>query len=188
MIIVVDIPRLVSSFTFWYIIATGTIRREQSPAGGTLTFIASICILTVVATITIVLITFINIWKEDRSMLTGFLHLSDMLSHSLTLYNMLFVVCYFFQNQHFLKIISGTSSECQTDWIGIMLNISSCLILGPNCEYSITGNIPTPWLRIESKSYPYNSTRSGLFPTILGKGPWPKLGKNERLNIKIGRN
>ena len=29
---------------------------------------------------------------------------------------------------------------------------------------------------------------SGPFPAILGKGPWPKLGKNVRLNIKIGRN
>ena len=24
---------------------------------------------------------------------------------------------------------------------------------------------------------------TGLFPAILGKGPWPKLGKNDRLNI-----
>ena len=28
--------------------------------------------------------------------------------------------------------------------------------------------------------------KTGLFPAILGKGPWPKLGKNDRLNIKIG--
>ena len=28
----------------------------------------------------------------------------------------------------------------------------------------------------------------GPFPAILVKGPWPKLGKNDRLNIKIGRN
>ena len=27
----------------------------------------------------------------------------------------------------------------------------------------------------------------GLFSAILGKGPWPKLGKKDRLNIKIGR-
>ena len=27
-----------------------------------------------------------------------------------------------------------------------------------------------------------------FFPAILRKGPWPKLGKNDRLNIKIGRN
>ena len=26
----------------------------------------------------------------------------------------------------------------------------------------------------------------GLFPAILGKGPWPKLGKNDRLNSKLG--
>ena len=25
----------------------------------------------------------------------------------------------------------------------------------------------------------------GLFPALLGKGPWPKVGKNGRLNIKI---
>ena len=31
-------------------------------------------------------------------------------------------------------------------------------------------------------------SKPGLFPAILGKGPWPKLGKNDRLNIKIGRN
>ena len=29
---------------------------------------------------------------------------------------------------------------------------------------------------------------SGLFPAILGKGPWPKLEKNDQLNIKIERN
>ena len=29
---------------------------------------------------------------------------------------------------------------------------------------------------------------TGLFPAILGKGPWPKLVENDRLNIKIGRN
>ena len=27
---------------------------------------------------------------------------------------------------------------------------------------------------------------AGLFQTILGKGPWPNLGKNDRLNSKIG--
>ena len=27
-----------------------------------------------------------------------------------------------------------------------------------------------------------------VFPAIFRKGPWPKLGKNNRLNIKIGRN
>ena len=30
--------------------------------------------------------------------------------------------------------------------------------------------------------------KSGLFPAILGKGPWPKLGKTDHLNIKVGRN
>ena len=35
--------------------------------------------------------------------------------------------------------------------------------------------------------FPYLSL-TGLFPAIFGKGPWPKLGKNDRLNIKIGRN
>ena len=30
--------------------------------------------------------------------------------------------------------------------------------------------------------------RPGPFPAILGKGPWPKLGKNDQLNVKIGRN
>ena len=28
---------------------------------------------------------------------------------------------------------------------------------------------------------------AGLFLAILGKDPWLKLGKNDRLNIKIGR-
>ena len=32
------------------------------------------------------------------------------------------------------------------------------------------------------------SKNAGLIAAILGKGPWPKLGKNYRLNIKIGRN
>ena len=27
---------------------------------------------------------------------------------------------------------------------------------------------------------------TGPFPAILGKGPWPKLGKKDRLNIKLG--
>ena len=27
-----------------------------------------------------------------------------------------------------------------------------------------------------------------VFPAILGKGPWPKLGINNGLNFKIGRN
>ena len=30
--------------------------------------------------------------------------------------------------------------------------------------------------------------KAGLFPAIFGKGPWPKLGKNDQLNSKIGRN
>ena len=30
--------------------------------------------------------------------------------------------------------------------------------------------------------------KPGLFLAILGKGPWPKFGKNDRLNSKIGRN
>ena len=35
----------------------------------------------------------------------------------------------------------------------------------------------------------YQQVRTArLFPAILGKGSWPKLGKNDRLNIKIGRN
>ena len=28
---------------------------------------------------------------------------------------------------------------------------------------------------------------TGLFPAFLGKGPWPKLGKNDQLKSKIGR-
>ena len=36
--------------------------------------------------------------------------------------------------------------------------------------------------------YLYKHAASGLFPAILGKGPWPKLGKNDQLNSKIGRN
>ena len=34
----------------------------------------------------------------------------------------------------------------------------------------------------------YGFRTAGLFPAILGKDPWPKLGKNDRLNSKIGRN
>ena len=29
---------------------------------------------------------------------------------------------------------------------------------------------------------------AGLYPAILGKDPWPKLGKNDRLIVKIGKN
>ena len=29
---------------------------------------------------------------------------------------------------------------------------------------------------------------AGPFPAILGKGPWQKLGKNDRLNVKLGEN
>ena len=29
---------------------------------------------------------------------------------------------------------------------------------------------------------------SGLFPAILVKGSWPKLGKNDPLNSKLGSN
>ena len=39
-----------------------------------------------------------------------------------------FVVCWFFQNQFFRKILSGIPSECQTDWIQIRPNILSGLI------------------------------------------------------------
>ena len=30
----------------------------------------------------------------------------------------------------------------------------------------------------------FSEVHTGLFPATLGKGPWPKLGKNDRLNIK----
>ena len=40
---------------------------------------------------------------------------------------------------------------------------------------------------VKTSKLPYTKYQiSGLFPTILGKGPWPKLGKNDRLNIKLG--
>ena len=28
----------------------------------------------------------------------------------------------------------------------------------------------------------------GLYPAILGKGPWSKLRNNDQLNMKIGKN
>ena len=31
-------------------------------------------------------------------------------------------------------------------------------------------------------------THQGLFQQFWLKGPWPKLGKKQQLNIKIGRN
>ena len=34
---------------------------------------------------------------------------------------------------------------------------------------------------------PYVGLAPGLVPAILGKGPWPKLEKNDGLNIKFGR-
>ena len=39
-----------------------------------------------------------------------------------------FVVCWFFQNQLFWKILSRISSECQTDWIQIRPDVVSDLI------------------------------------------------------------
>ena len=42
--------------------------------------------------------------------------------------------------------------------------------------------------KVEVLEYPELGMYSGLFPAILGKGPWPKLGKNDRLNIKFWRN
>ena len=41
---------------------------------------------------------------------------------------MLFVICWFIQNQLFWKILSGILSECQTVWILIRLDILFCLI------------------------------------------------------------
>ena len=32
-----------------------------------------------------------------------------------------------------------------------------------------------------------SSQTAGLFPAILGKDPWPKVGKNDRLNTKLGK-
>ena len=31
------------------------------------------------------------------------------------------------------------------------------------------------------------SRNTGLFPAILGKGPCPRLGKNDQLNSKVGK-
>ena len=28
--------------------------------------------------------------------------------------------------------------------------------------------------------------KAGIFPAILGKGPWPKLGKSDELTAKLG--
>ena len=46
------------------------------------------------------------------------------------------------------------------------------------------------FLATEIHSYEKKKTvqLTGLFPATLGKGPWPKLGKTDRLNSKIGRN
>ena len=55
-------------------------------------------------------------------------------------------------------------------YLNLCYNKPRCVIKGLNCMYLIV------------------SHKAGLFQAILGKGPWPKLGKNDRLNIKIGRN
>ena len=49
-----------------------------------------------------------------------------------------FVVCWFFQNQLFRKILLGIPSECQTVWIQIRPYFSLCLI----------------WVQAVCKSYP----------------------------------
>ena len=47
---------------------------------------------------------------------------------------------------------------------------------------------PSEGQKIPCPEFKNNPETSRLFPAILGKSPWPKLGKNDRLNIKIGRN
>ena len=29
---------------------------------------------------------------------------------------------------------------------------------------------------------------AGLYPAIIEKGPWPKFGENDQLNVEIGKN
>ena len=62
-----------------------------------------------------------------------------------------------------------------------------------DCEKAVNADTG----RVEVRAFQVTSSqRAGLkvgyypgpFPAILGKGPWPKLGKNNQLNIKIGRN
>ena len=55
--------------------------------------------------------------------------------------------------------------------------ITKCVKKGLHCiEY----NFKIYFILVQLLQY------AELFLAILGKGPWPKLGKNDRLNTKIG--
>ena len=80
---------------------------------------------------------------------------------------MLFVVCWFFQNQLFQKILSGIPSECQTDWIQIRPdNLSGLIWVQSVCkgyeQRTLVGNELKEWF------YPYaiNTKISGASPYI----------------------
>ena len=61
--------------------------------------------------------------------------------------------------------------------------------LGPNCLQRLSAvDKDLKYFIFLNNINSYTVHMPGLFPAILGKGPWPKLGKNDRLNIKIGRN
>ena len=47
---------------------------------------------------------------------------------------------FFFQNQLVLNIISGISSECQTDWIQIRPDVFVGPDLGPNCLQKLSAD------------------------------------------------
>ena len=53
-------------------------------------------------------------------------------------------------------------------------------------NYSIDGytGLNFAWLQVDD----YITSSDRAFSSNFGKGPWPKLGKNDRLNSEIGKN
>ena len=58
----------------------------------------------------------------------------------------------------------------------------------PVSHISVIHGVLNSCKNVDSLKTCFENVNTGLFPAILGKGPWPKLEKNDRLNIKIGRN
>ena len=61
-------------------------------------------------------------------------------------------------------------------------------MLTQNLDYNTIFNLTQTFSKSPIREVWLNSifSEAGLFPTILGNGPWPKLGKNDRLNSNIG--
>ena len=83
-----------------------------------------------------------------------------------------------FQNQLYQKNLLGTLS---------LIRMSKSFDQDQNQQkLSLSWSGSKLFAKVISR-WQVSASKTGLFPAILGKGPWPKLGKNDRLNIKIGK-